>query len=148
MARVLIVGVGNPLRSDDGLGWHVAQELSRELLENTRVIATQQLTPEISEMASHAEVVLFVDAAQSGEPGTLKCNQVVPASAYGRHSHDLSPATVLKLAEELYGRCPRGYVITVAAQSFADGDTLSPPVKAALPGLKTRIRELIDRGGE
>ncbi|HET6181813.1 MAG TPA: hypothetical protein VFE61_33145 [Candidatus Sulfotelmatobacter sp.] len=27
--RLLVIGFGNPLRSDDALGWHVAQELSR-----------------------------------------------------------------------------------------------------------------------
>jgi len=29
MARVLILGYGNPLRSDDGLGWQVAVQLFR-----------------------------------------------------------------------------------------------------------------------
>jgi len=144
MARILIIGIGNPLRSDDGLGWRVAQELSGELgRDDVRVVAAQQLTPEMSEMASRAELVLFLDAAQSGEPGTLQCSEIGPAAPPGRHSHDLSPAGVLKLAQELYGRCPRSYLLTIAAESFADGDTLSASVAAAVPALKTRIRSFI-----
>jgi len=144
MARILIVGIGNPLRSDDGLGWHVAHELSRELLrDDVQVIATQQLTPEISDSVSRAELVLFIDAAQSGEPGTLRCEQIVPAGAPGRHSHSLSPATVLGMAQELYGRCPPAHLLTIAAESFATGDTLSASVSAAVPALKANVCSLI-----
>jgi len=145
MVRILIVGIGNPLRSDDGLGWHVARELLHELArDDIRVVATQQLTPEISDMASRAELVLFVDAARSGSPGTLKREQIPPAAPASRHSHDLSPAGILKLAQELYGRCPAAYLFTVAGESFATGDTLSAAVGAAIPALKARIWDFID----
>jgi len=145
MARILIVGIGNPLRSDDGLGWHVARELSRELLrDDIQVIATQQLTPEISDFVSRAELVLFIDAARGEKPGILKCEQVAPAAPVGRHSHELSPASVLKLAQELYGRCPRAHLLTIAAESFDTGDILSASVTAGVPALKAQICRLID----
>ena len=147
MARILIVGIGNPLRSDDGLGWHVARELSLELQrDDIQVVATQQLTPEISELASRADKVLFIDAAHGGEPGALKCAPIVPAGAPGRHSHELSPASVLKLAQELYGRCPPTYLLTIAAESFDTGDILSASVAAGVPALKAQICRLIDCG--
>jgi len=149
MVRILIVGIGNPLRSDDGLGWHVARELLRELArglanDDIQVVATQQLTPEISDMASGAELVLFIDAARSGNPGTLKCERITPAAPASRHSHDLSPAGILKLAQELYGRCPSAYILTVAGESFATGDTLSATATAAIPALKAQIWDFID----
>jgi hydrogenase maturation protease len=145
MARILIVGIGNPLRSDDGLGWHVARELARGLVrDDIQVVAAHQLTPEISERASRAELVLFIDAAQSGEPGTLQCEQIVPSAPSGRHSHELTPAGVLQLAQELYGRCPPAYLLTIAAESFDTGDTLSAAVVGALPELKKRIRNFVE----
>ena len=144
MARILIIGIGNPLRSDDGLGWHIARELSRELpRDDVQVMATQQLTPEVSDFVSRAELVLFIDAAQDGEPGTLRCEPIVPADAPGRHSHSLSPAGVLKLAQELYGRCPAAYLLTIAAESFDTGDSLSASVTAAAPALKANVCSLI-----
>jgi hydrogenase maturation protease len=149
MVRILIVGIGNPLRSDDGLGWHVARELLRELArglahDDLQVVATQQLTPEISDMASRAELVLFIDAARSGNPGILKCEQITPAAPTSRHSHDLSPAGILKLAQDLYGRCPASYILTVAGESFATGDSLSAKVTATIPTLKARLWDFID----
>jgi hydrogenase maturation protease len=145
MVRVLIVGFGNPLRSDDGLGWHIAQQLSRELSrDDVQIVAAHQLAPEIAEAASRAERILFVDAAQGGAPGSLTCEQVLPAAASNRYSHELSPAAVLKLAKKLYGRCPPAHLLTIAGESFETGETMSAPVIAAIPALMARIRNLID----
>lgn len=145
MLRVLIIGIGNSLQGDDGLGWRVARELSSELVrDNVQIFPTHQLTPEMSEMASRAERVLFIDAARDGKPGTLSCVPLAPATQSGRHSHVLSPAALLKLAQELYQRCPPAYLLTMAGESFGTGDTLSPAVSAALPLLKAKILQLID----
>jgi len=149
MARALIVGFGNPLRSDDGLGWHIAQQLARDLSpSNVEVIATQQLTPEISEAVSRAEQVLFVDAANTGEPGTLQCEQLLPSASPSRHSHDLSPALILMMANELYGCCPPAYLLTIAGDSFEAGNTMSPAVIAAIPAMIAEIKGRIDRDGK
>jgi hydrogenase maturation protease len=146
-SRILIVGIGNPLRSDDGVGWYLATELSHEILrDDVHIIATQQLTPEISEMASRAGRVLFIDAAFIGEPGTLKCKQIVPGATSSRHSHELSPAGVLKLAQDLYAHCPPAYLLTIAGEAFSTGDSLSPRVTAALASAKGEILRFIDCG--
>jgi len=146
MARILIVGVGNCLRSDDAVGWQLASELAREIVrDDVQVIATQQLTPELAETASRADRVLFVDAAVQGEPGSLKFTEITPGSA-GRHSHELSPAGVLKLAQDIYGCSPRAYLLTIAGESFSTGDSLSASVTAAVPGAKAEIARFIDVG--
>jgi len=149
-ARVLIVGVGSPIRTDDGVGWQIARELSRELPANDsrdiQVIATHQLTPEISDTASHAERVLFVDASHSGKPGWVRCERVVPAALAHRHSHHLSPANILKLVEELYGRRPSAFLLTVTGASFAIGETLSPAIAAVVPAVKAQIMRFIESG--
>jgi len=149
MARVLIVGFGNPLRSDDGLGWHIAQDFSGELArDDVQVIAAHQLAPEMAEGASHAEHILFVDAAHNGTPGSLSCEPVSPAAASNRYSHELSPAAVLKLAKELYGRCPPAHLLTITGESFETGETMSASVVAAIPALMARIRSLMDSDQE
>lgn len=148
MFKILILGIGNPLRSDDGVGWWLATELSREMLrDDVHVIATQQLMPEISELASRAERVLFIDATASGEPGTLEFKQIEPG-CLSRHSHELSPAGVLRLAQNLYGRCPTACLLAIAGESFTTGDGLSAKVAAALPRAKAEIACFIDGGGE
>jgi len=149
MIRFLIVGYGNPLRSDDAVGWHIAQELSRELScelprDDVQVIATQQLTPEIAEVASRTEQVLFIDAARDGAPGSVKCEPILPASSTSRHSHELSPAAILKLAKDLYGRYPTAQLLTIVGESFETGETMSPSVLAAVPTAMAQVRRLVD----
>jgi hydrogenase maturation protease len=145
MLRILIIGIGNPLQGDDGLGRSVARDLSRELArDNIQIFSTHQLTPEISELVSRADLVLLIDAARGEKPGTLNCVPIEPSVQTGRHSHSLSPAVILKLAQELYQRCPPAYLLTITGESFDTGETLSPPVSAALPALKAQILQLID----
>lgn len=144
--RFLIVGYGNPLRCDDGLGWHVAQQLSHEPLgPDVQVIAAHQLTPEIAEAASRAEHVLFIDAASQGEPGSMGW-EGVSAGELPRQSHEGSPAAVLKLAKELYGRSPQAQLLTIAGESFDAGETMSAAVLATVPALIEKIKHLV-RGG-
>lgn len=144
MPRLLIVGYGNPLRSDDGFGCHVAQRLRGELAGDVEVIAAQQLTPEIAEVASHAERVLFLDASHGGTPGSLNCQLIAPAESPSRHSHELSPAVVLGLSKELYGRCPTAHLLTVAAESFEAGETMTPTVAEAIPAVMAQVQRFID----
>lgn len=95
MARVLIVGYGNPLRSDDGLGWRAAEELSRCLsLPEVEVLMRQQLTPELADNLTRADVVFFIDAARGGQPGELRCDPVTPQPGT-TDTHHSSPAGIL-----------------------------------------------------
>jgi hydrogenase maturation protease len=144
--RILIVGLGNPLRSDDGLGWHAAQALTRQRLPGQIEIMTQQqLTPELSLSASQADLVVFIDAAQTGLPGEIRCDPVVPEFERAAFTHDLSPSAVLGLAEELYGTAPRSYLASLAGECFDHGEKLSESVIAALPQLVSQIAELATR---
>jgi hydrogenase maturation protease len=145
MIRLLIIGFGNPLRSDDALGWHIAQELLRgPIPDDVLVVAEHQLTPEMSEIASRAERILFVDAARHGDPGCLKCDQLEPATSSVCHTHDLSPAMVLRLAKDLYGRSPAAHLFTIAGESFETGEAMSPAVLAAIPTLMQQVRKFVD----
>jgi hydrogenase maturation protease len=150
MPRVLIVGFGNPLRSDDGLGWHAAQELSQEVsAPEVKVIGAHQLTPELAEEASAAELVLFIDAREGSPPGDIRCEAIhlddAPSEA-SLHSHDLRPVTILQLAMELYGFSPRAFLLTVAGEQFEDGDSLSEAVRSAMPKLIAQVKTLISTG--
>ena len=145
MIRLLIIGFGNPLRCDDALGWHIAQELLRgPIPDDVRVIAALQLTPELAEVASRAEHVLFVDAARDGDPGSLECDLLESDASPIRYTHELSPSIVLKLAKDLFGRSPAAHLLTIAGQSFETGEAMSSRVRAAIPALMDRIRRFVD----
>jgi hydrogenase maturation protease len=48
MPGTLLIGYGNPLRGDDGLGWQVADQVARDADKSIKVVATHQLTPELA----------------------------------------------------------------------------------------------------
>ena len=147
MARVLIVGLGNPLRSDDGLGPRAAEELRQgPLPPGTEVLVQHQLTPDLAETIRHAKMVLFVDAARGEHPGEIHCQPVDPAGTNGTFTHELTPAAVLALAKQLYGVFPQAVEISIEGASFELGERLSPRVEEKLPALVYLTRELARLG--
>ena len=140
--RTLIIGYGNPLRSDDGLGWHAAERLCESLSSPTvEVLTRQQLTADLAAPVSEASTVFFIDAAQDGEPGDLTCKEIQPESWTPSFSHELSPGGVLAVAEELYGARPKAYLMSLCGECFDHGEKLSAKVQASLPQLITLVRE-------
>jgi len=142
MPRVLVVCIGNTLRCDDGFAWHVADELLRSHDEGRHVLKVLQLTPELAESISNIELVIFVDAAAHGEPGTLTCDPVTSSESDLRYSHDFTPATLVQMAKTLYGHQPKAFLICVAGKVFEHGETLSPEIASAIPAAVATVRKV------
>ena len=132
---VLVIGYGNPLRSDDGVGWHAAGRLADDpRLAGAEVLARHQLTPELAADVARAALVVLVDAALGGEPGSIVLRRVRPrrpGPAGG--SHHLDPESLAGLAEALYGAVPPVVLVEVAASSLAPGGNLSPTLERVVP---------------
>jgi len=142
MPRVLIIAYGNPLRSDDGVGWVVAEELRRRLASpEVEVLRLQQLLPEVAEGLSRADAVIFVDASCDGEVGEVRCEPVTPPLAKVQFTHQLSPAELLGLAGQLYGATPQAFCVTLAGHCFEHGEELSESVAARLPLLAATVEQ-------
>jgi hydrogenase maturation protease len=140
--NILVLAYGNPLRCDDGLGWHAARQLSSRLTADSQVLTCHQLTPELAEDISGADAVFFIDAGRGGEPGELTCRPVSPGNEAVRFSHDCSPEVLLALCRQLYGECPPAFAVSVCGQSFLHGESLSPCVAATLPRLTAVVTEM------
>src|ERR1700686_2681571 len=80
--RQLIIGIGNPLRSDDGLGWAVAEQLTIEGDTGCDIQAVHQLTPELAQKMALASLVVLIDASREGEPGELRVHSSSPPAAH------------------------------------------------------------------
>lgn len=141
MPRVLVICIGNTLRSDDGFAWHVGDELVRQHHDNLHIFKVLQLTPELAETISEAERIVFIDAAH-GEPGTLTCDPVTSSESDLRYSHDFTPATLIQMAKTLYGRQTQAFLICAAGKNFEHGESLSPEISGAIPAAVSKIREL------
>jgi hydrogenase maturation protease len=132
MVRVLVVGYGNPLRGDDGLGHRVIAGL-RERLAGPEYVAVHQLAPELAEALSNADLALFVDASAEGKPGEVHIEQLWPKAAEAEPlNHHQTPATLLALCSGLYGRSPQARLVTGVGANFEPGEELSPEGQHAL----------------
>jgi hydrogenase maturation protease len=150
MGGILVIGYGNPLRGDDGLGWHAASRLAGEL-EGTgaEVLVLHQLAPEVAQDLSRAALAVFIDAGCEGTPGELRVSEVLPdASQPGSFSHQVNPAVLLALAAQLYGSAPRAWMVSVVGEAFGHGENLSPRIGEMLPAVCARVREVIRIHGD
>ena len=145
MSRVLIVGYGNPLRGDDAFGWRVAERLMELAPDpSVEILRLHQLTPELMEPLSQADLAIFIDAAATGEPGELVERRIEGAAASGAaFTHHATPEALLAGAGVLYGRAPEAVMISVAGADFSLGAELSPFVIARLEEVVAAVLRLI-----
>ncbi|HZQ67174.1 MAG TPA: hydrogenase maturation protease [Terriglobales bacterium] len=145
--KTLVLGYGNPLRSDDGLGWHAAEQLAATLPDlDAEIRTTAQLTPELALPISEAGLVIFIDATREGEPGELTCNPLTPQLVPVRSSHHLSPEAVLALSKYMYGVSPPAFLVSLCGACFGLGEELSPAVAGQLPRLVSLVAQLAESG--
>jgi hydrogenase maturation protease len=112
MAEILVIGYGNPLRGDDGVGCVIAEELAKRTGDDpssrVQVVACHQLSPEMAEEVADTRAVIFVDASVELRPGEVKVSSVIPDQfSPPAFAHTLKPSALLATASELFGQAPR-----------------------------------------
>jgi hydrogenase maturation protease len=149
--KALIIGYGNPLRGDDGIGQAAAQALANDAaIDCAGVIGCHQLTPELAESIAAVDLVVFVDAAIDVQPGVVVVSEIHGASALSSGLvHTADPAGLLDLTRKLYGRTPEAFLVTVGVSTLALSEALSEVAVAALPEAIAAVRRLVsERLGE
>jgi hydrogenase maturation protease len=147
MTPPIVIGVGNPMRRDDGAGPAVVEALRSEEVD---AIALDGEPARLLEAWSGAALAVVVDAVLGDEPGRVRSVEVVRdgtvvagvgATAGGcGGTHGAGVAEAVALGEAL-GRLPdRLVVCSVGAADVGQGPGLSPAVAAALPTLVAAAR--------
>jgi hydrogenase maturation protease len=146
-SSIVVIGCGNPLRSDDGIGCHIARELrNRWNTPAIEVIECREFAPEMADTIRAATMVIFVDAAIGGVPGEVRHHRLDGSSAQGSStafSHARTPDGLIALAAELYGVAPEAHLFTVCGSSFCYGESISREVTDVLPSLVAEIENLL-----
>jgi hydrogenase maturation protease len=146
-APLLIIGYGNTLRRDDGVGPTVVSRLEEQFGQEQRVafMTVQQLVPEIAAELDARRVVL-IDAAMTLNPGDVHVQRVHPGTVLRRSlTHHVAGSYLLGLAQALHGRVPGTVSIAIGAGDWAVGEGLSPAVKAAAERVIARLGRYIRR---
>ncbi|HXK58966.1 MAG TPA: hydrogenase maturation protease [Acidobacteriota bacterium] len=147
--RVLIVGYGNPLRGDDGVGPEIARRLGAELQDPDIEILTElQPRPELAELMSQSQLTIFIDASAESQPGEIRVEEVrPPETPHQRFTHQFAPPMLLTTAKVLYGRIPRTYLVSIGGERFELSEGLSDAVHQAIPKAIEAVRRLATPDG-
>jgi hydrogenase maturation protease len=144
--RVLVIGYGNPVRGDDGLGQVIAERVAETARpEAIGVIVAHQLTPELVDPISRSDLVIFVDAAVDVPAGRIKVVPIIAdaVEAPGALGHHCCPAQLLAAAKRLYAHSPEAWAIVVGGERWDYAESLSPAVEHLVPRLLHYIELLI-----
>jgi hydrogenase maturation protease len=139
--KTLVVGLGNPILGDDGIGIRVARAIA-----NTNCVADSKVEfleaslggLALAEQLQGYDRVILVDAIQTrgGKPGAVYRLNLDDLPSYHADSiHDTSLATALQVFRHQGGHVPSQItIIAIEAVNLHDfGETLTPEVEAAIP---------------
>lgn len=145
-ARVLVVGVGNAYRSDDGAGREAARRVGAAAWPGVAVREASGEGASLMESWDGFERVYLIDATCSGAPpGTIHRFDAaagpMPVRFFHYSTHVFSLAEAVELGRAL-GRLPPELVVYgIEGHSFEAGQRLSAPVQEAVNGVVSRLRE-------
>jgi hydrogenase maturation protease len=150
LAHVAVIGIGNTLMGDDGVGVKVAEALqSRDLGPDVSVVLGGTAGMALAEEFEHADAVIVVDALAIGdEPGSVyrfRPEDTGILSLRSHTSHGLSLPNIM-FAARLRGFAPQVIVYAVEVGDITCGfDTLSPACQAAAIDVAEMVAEEASR---
>jgi len=140
--RVVIVGIGNPLRGDDGFGPALIDEINGRV---NAVCLDVGSAPEsyVGKIArENPETILLVDAVHlNQEPGSSMILRKEEIQKSGLTTHDLSPHLFIDhLERETKAQI---YLLGVQPQAISFGSEMTEPVKKSLISLAAQLKEAL-----
>lgn len=162
--KTLLIGLGNPILGDDGVGWVVAEQISTIIANRQQPIVNRQDIEvdcvslgglSLMERLTGAERVILVDSIFTGSKpvGTVshfRLNDLPDLT--GGHSasaHDTSLRKALNVGRRLDIPLPSDenvIIVAIEAENVYDfGQELSPAVAKAVPQAIQTVLELIDQ---
>jgi hydrogenase maturation protease len=143
-AGFLVIGYGNTLRGDDGVGPRVAEAIEELNLPGVEVLVCQLLSPEYADPVSRAHTVVFVDAAVD-TPREVQLRKLEPGESSQLMAHAADPRTMLALARDVYGHVPQAWWLTIPAMKLDFSEELTPEAQRGFAEAVEKIKALCVR---
>jgi hydrogenase maturation protease len=130
------------------LGPKLVSLIEAEGIDNVDCDSNYQLNIEDALTCSHYDNVIFVDASETAAP-PFEFKELEPSREIAFTTHEMSPASVLTLTEELYARRPRAWMLAVRGYEWDLAEGLSSQAENNFrPAAEFLIKFLIDSGPE
>lgn len=129
---MLLIGIGNSSRRDDGLGWAFLDRIKKILPPGVELIYKYQLNIEDAEVISKTDSVIFIDAFSGELENGFSYENCMPIDSFEFTTHALSPGVIVSLCKNLYDIEPDAYVLKIQGSEWELKDGLSPLAKKNL----------------
>jgi hydrogenase maturation protease len=160
--KTLIVGLGNPILGDDGIGWRAAEEAQRDLNGATYEFgASHQIDfdflslggIQLMEHLIGYDRAIIVDATTTGKEaiGSVSKFPLSQLKSIGQghlsSPHDASLPEAIEMGKLMGAQLPDEIIIiTIEAQNVFDfSEVLSTPVEKAIPVVINEIKQVISK---
>ncbi|VAX30588.1 hypothetical protein MNBD_NITROSPINAE05-1126 [hydrothermal vent metagenome] len=144
---VLVIGVGNPFRSDDRAGLEVAGRIKTLAKDRFDVLEFASNPMALLDAWKGYDEVLLVDAVSSNsKPGTFRIinavQQKIPSGMFNTSTHNMSVAEAIELARNLSRLPEKLLVYGIEGENFQFGETLSPYMNGVMEDV---VRHILSR---
>ena len=148
----LVLGIGNTLLSDEGVGVHVVRHLAthHQDLPDVELLDGGTLSFTLAEAIARHQSLLVVDAARLGEPpGAVRCLEGEAMERYLAGSrgsvHEVGLSDLFDIARLSDTLPPQRALIGIQPAHIGWGEAPSAPVAAAIPVAARQALELLRR---
>ena len=156
--KTIVIGLGNPILSDDGVGWKVAQKVSDQLSVTSGQLPIDVEFASLGGLSLMERMVGFerailIDAMETaqGQVGSVRVIPLEalpnPSAGHSASTHDTSLLTALQTARTMGLRVPHCVdVVAIESNNVYDfSEELSPPVAAAVPRACQAVLDLLEK---
>lgn len=147
VCKSLIVGYGNILRGDDGIGPYVIDLLRDHVGDRAKLLTLPQLDISLALDIKESDLTIFVDAQTGVFDDLVYVERVYPSSrsnpSFSYTSHLISVPFLLELIQQWYNVTPVCYLVMVKGMDFSLSEKISQPAKEAAQLAVQKILELL-----
>ncbi len=150
MKKILVLGIGNLVQSDDGFGVHIIRELLKEkdtLPPNVDLLdGGTSIVDQMGDLAN-ADRLICIDVVEGGgAPGTIyrfKPEDITYKKSKFHHAHKISIFDTLEMVRHMSNKAPEAIIIAVQPGNIDWGTELSQTLKNSIPQVLEIIRNEI-----
>ena len=150
LQKVLVVGIGNEYRGDDGIGVVIARKIREKCPSSVCVKEESGEGAALMEAWRGYESVILVDAVSSGSPpGTIVTidagKKKVPAKLFHSSTHAFGIAEAVELARAMAMLPPRLWIFGIEGAAFSAGIGMSNEVQESAEHVVEEILRRVQR---
>ncbi len=123
--KILLIGIGNSGRGDDGLGWKFVEMIDGHGYDFLEHEFRYQLQVEDAALISDYDVVFFVDASHDKLNNGFQISRCISADQSFFSTHAQAPGAILYLANNLYSKFPKTYILAISGKEWGLNTSIS-----------------------